>query len=232
LKASVLRLRGCLIQARTFSIKKCFVLGGQVDARDLRIIDGGTLDAQGNVKINDSGVLNLSYLAITGVPLDQDDLSPLNLDEAEISGGTVKLEHIKLTTGRDRPEITWSGGQEERGGQFIASFQRLILTGGEISFRETTLPYGELSFSEATFTGGVLDFEYARLRDCHLDFTAATIDGGCLNFSNSHIGVSRSSNVSPRSGFVYEWLESLRNMEHVSNRDMVWKKSPSGVVSS
>jgi hypothetical protein len=102
--------------------------------------------------------------------------------------------------------------------------------GGRISFSNTKIPCGVLSFDCGEFTGGVLDFEYSRLEDCCLDFTGAKIDGGCLNFTNSQIGAGHSSGLSPRSGFVYEWLESLRNMKDVSSRDMVWSKSPHGVV--
>lgn len=66
--------------------------------------------------------------------------------------------------------------------------------------------------------------------DCCLDFTGAKINGGCLNFSNSHIGALSSGDVDPRDGFVYEWLEDLKKTKEVSNRDMVWKKRPYGVA--
>lgn len=127
------------------------VVGGEVDARDLRIMDGATLDAQGcylsdsgrislagstissgtvtfedahidggrleldNAKIDGCGILNLSHLRITSVPLGQKHPSPLSLDEAEISGGTVNLERIRITRGPDQPEVTWSGGREKEG---------------------------------------------------------------------------------------------------------------------
>lgn len=266
LKASVLRLRSCIIQTGTFSIRKLLVAGGEVDARELRVANGGVLDAQGaylsesgdvslagstissgivtfedaqiedgrlvlnGVKVGGSGTLNLSYLKVTSMSSDWNDLSPLSLDEAEISGGIVNLEHMKIVTGRDEPKITWTGGREEARRQLVASFEQVRLAEGEISFRNTTLPYGHFSFSCATFSGGVLDFEYARLGDCHLDFTEANIDGGCIKFSNSHIGVSLSDEVSPASGFAYQWVQELQNMKDIMSRDMVWKESPSGVV--
>jgi hypothetical protein len=268
LKESTLRLRGCVIQAATFRMKEFRVMGGEVDARDLRVMEGVTLDAQGgylsdsgkvslagstissgtatfedvqidggrleldNVRVDGSGVLNLSHISIASVPLvDQEYLiSPLSLDEAVISGGTVNLERIRITTGRDQSKVAWSGGREEGGGQFIASFRELDLTGGRISFKSAEIPYGKLSFNESTFTCGVLDFRYAKLGDCCLDFTCAKVDGGCLDFSNSRIGPRSSGEISPRNGFVYEWLEGLRNMNDVSSRDMVWRKSPFGVV--
>ncbi|MCA1695640.1 MAG: hypothetical protein LC749_13440 [Actinobacteria bacterium] len=68
------------------------------------------------------------------------------------------------------------------------------------------------------------------MQDCHLYFGGAKIDGGYLNFSNAHIGARASDGISPRSGFVHEWLDGLRKMESVSSRDMVHKKCPYGVV--
>ncbi len=266
LKESTLCLRGCVIQAATFRMKGFRVMGGEIDARDLRIMEGATLDAQGgylsdsgkislagstissgivtfedmqvnggrleldNVRVDGSGVLNLSHILITSVPRVQKLPSPLSLDEAEISGGTVNLEHIQIVTGQDRPELTWSGGQEKGGGRFSASFRRLKLVGGRISFNDVKIPFGEFSFNGANFTGGVLDFENSRLEDCCLDFTGAKINGGCLNFSNSFIGVCQSSDALPRSGFVYEWLEGLRNTKEILGRDMVFRKKPYGVT--
>ncbi|MEO7193791.1 MAG: hypothetical protein ABIZ05_03070 [Pseudonocardiaceae bacterium] len=265
LRESTLRLCGCVIQAATFRMKGFFVMGGEIDARGLRVMDGATLDAQGgylsnsgrvsltgstissgtvifedthidgghldldHARIEGSGVLNLSHLLIASVPLVQHHPSPLSLDKAEIFGGTVNLERIRITTGRDQSKVTWSGGREEGGGQFIASFRQLTLTDGRISFNHTEIPYGKFSFANGNYTGGVLDFEYAKLKDCCLDFASAKIDGGVLNFSNCQAGMW-SSDGSPRSGFAYEWLESLRKMKEVSDRDMVSRKSPCGVV--
>ena len=226
---ATLDAQGCyLSDSGRISLAGSTISSGTVTFEDTHI-DGGHLELD-KIRVDGSGVLNLSHLLITSVPLDQKYPGPLNLDEAEISGGTVNLERIRITTGPDRPKVTWSGGREKGGGQSVASFRQLSLTDGRISFNQAKIPYGEFSFDCANFTGGVLDFEYARLEDCCLDFTGAKIDGGCLNFSNSWIGVRLSSDVSPRSGFVYEWLEDLRKMKDVSSRDMVWRKSPYGAV--
>ncbi|MGB6164151.1 MAG: hypothetical protein WCF33_01765 [Pseudonocardiaceae bacterium] len=266
LKESTLCLRGCVIQAATFKMKGFRVMGGEVDARDLRIMEGATLDAQGgylsdsgkislagsaissgvvtfesvqvdgghleldNVRVDGSSVLDLSHISITSVPLVRKLLSPLSLDEATISGGTVNLEHIQIATELDQSELTWSGGREKGGGRFSASFKKLKLIDGKISFNDVTIPCGVFSFTGANFTGGVLDFENSRLEDCCLDFAGAKINGGCLNFSNSFIGVDRSSDTAPRSRFVYEWLEGLRNTKEVLGRTMFSRKNPHGVT--
>jgi hypothetical protein len=227
---------GYLSDSGKVSLAGSTISSGIITFEDVQI-DGGRLELD-NVRVDGSGVLNLSHILITSVPLvdqsfplaDQNLLSPLSLDEAVISGGTVNLERIRIATGRDQPKVTWSGGREKGGGQFVASFRQLRLTDRRISFNGTKIPYGELSFNESIFTGGVLDFGYARLEDCYLDFTSATVDGGCLDFSKSSIGASLSSELSPRNGFAYGWLEGLRNMNDVSSRDMIWRKSQFGVV--
>lgn len=246
------------------------VVGGEVDARYLRIMDGATLDASGcqlsnsgrislagstissgtvtfegaeihgghleldKAKIEGNGVLNLSHVRITSVLLagaNWDRPSPLTLDEAVISSGTVNLESIRITTGPDRLEATWSGGRKNGGGRLAAaSFNRLNLTDGRISFSGTKIPSGKFSFNNADFSGGVLDFEGSILSDCCLDFSGAKIKGGHLNFSNSHIGASPSSDASPRSGFAYEWIEDLKSVKDVSDRCMNRKERPYGVV--
>ncbi|MGH3626520.1 MAG: hypothetical protein ACRDRL_03620 [Sciscionella sp.] len=266
LEASILRLRGCLLQSGSFSMNMISVVGGEIDARELRIVNGGVLDAQSaylsefgeislagstissgtvtfenaqiesgrllldNVKIDDGGALNLSYVKIATVSEDESNLSPLSLDEVDISAGTVNLEHLRILTSSDDSDTTWTGGRKEAPRQLVASFEQIILKDGEISFRHTALPCGHFSFSCAALSGGVLDFGYAKLRDCHLDFSGAKIDGGCINFSGSYIGISLSDKMSPASGFAYEWLENLRNTNDVSSRDMVWQESPFGVV--
>ena len=59
LKESTLCLRGCVIRAATFRIKEFRVIGGEIDARDLRIMEGAIMDAQGSY-LSDSGKISLA----------------------------------------------------------------------------------------------------------------------------------------------------------------------------
>jgi hypothetical protein len=116
LKESTLRLRGCRVQIGAFRMKGLRVVGGEVDARDICVMDGATLEAQGCF-LSDSGRISLAGSTISSAIVTFEDTlidgGRLELNNARLDGsGVLNLSHLLIASvpyGSEAPQSTLSG---------------------------------------------------------------------------------------------------------------------------